>query len=71
MSQCKRILAYLKTGKTLTRRIGLDELGIWESPARISELKQQGANIKTQRVSVVDRFGEAALIAHWTLGGES
>ena len=71
MSQCKRILAYLKTGKTLTRRIALDELGIWESPARISELKQRGANIKTQRVSVVDRFGEAAFIAHWTLGGES
>ncbi len=71
MSQCKRILAYLKAGKTLTRRIGLDELGIWESPARISELKQRGANIKTRRVSVTDRFGETAVIAHWTIEGEA
>ncbi len=71
MSQCSRILAYLKTGKTLTRRIGLDELGIWESPARISELKQRGANIKTRRVNVVDRFGETAVIAHWTLEGKA
>lgn len=70
MSQCSRILKYLQTGKTLTRRIGLDELGIWESPARISELKQRGANIKTRRVNVVDRFGETAVIAHWTIEGE-
>ena len=67
MSQCSRILDYLKTGKTLTRRIGLDELGIWESPARISELKQRGVNIRTRRVNVTDRFGETAVIAHWTL----
>jgi len=67
MSQRSRILDYLKTGKTLTRRIGLDELGVWETPARITELKQRGVNIKKRPVNVIDKYGQHSVLAHWTL----
>ena len=71
MSQCSRILEYLQAGKTLTRRIGLDELGIWETPARISELKRRGVNIEKRPVNVIDKYGQPSVIAYWTLGGEA
>ena len=65
MSQQKRLLAWLKSGKTLTRLSAWDDLGILEAPARISELRAQGYNISTEMVPVINRYGEAVRIALW------
>ena len=65
MSQQKRLLAWLKSGKTLTRLSAWDDLGILEAPARISELRAQGYNIHTEMVPVINRYGEAVRIALW------
>ena len=65
MSQQKRLLAWLKSGKTLTRLSAWDDLGILEAPARISELRSQGYNISTTMVPVINRYGEAVRIALW------
>jgi hypothetical protein len=67
MSQCDRILSYLRTGKVLTRLNSWHELGVIEAPARISELRAQGHQIKTDMVSVRNRFGESVKIAHWSM----
>jgi len=67
MSQKQRILEYLKEGKTLTRLNSWDELGILEAPARISELRSSGHEIKTKMIDVVNRYGEKVRVAQWTI----
>ena len=67
MSQATRLLKYLKSGKTLTRIKAWDTLGILETPARISELRQSGHTITTEMVPVVNRYGETVRIAKWRL----
>jgi len=66
MTQKDRILEYLKSGKTLTRWIGLMDLSIWETPARISELKSDGHKITTKIIPSIDRNGKVCHIAEWT-----
>ncbi len=64
-SQSDRILAYLDSGKTLTRLNAWSELGILEAPARISEL-QKTYPIKTTMISVNNRYGKSVRIAQWS-----
>ena len=65
MSQKKRILQYLKEGKTLNRLNAWDELGCIETPARISELRHEGHIILTNMKTVHNRYGEVVRIAEW------
>jgi hypothetical protein len=67
MSQAKRLLAYLQSGKSITRLEGWDTLGIIELPARCCELRQSGYNISTEMVKVTNRYGETVNIAKWRL----
>ena len=67
MTQQERILEYLKEGKTLTRLNAWDQLGILESPARISELRGKGHKITTAFKTVLNRYGEKVKIAEWRL----
>lgn len=66
-SQKSRILDYLKSGKVLTRLNSWTELGVLEAPARISELRQDGWAIRTDMVTVTNRYGEDVRIAKWSL----
>jgi len=50
-SQCEEILAYLKTGRSLSPLEALEKFGCFRLGGRIYELKQQGHNIKTDTVS--------------------
>ena len=67
MTQKERVLEYLKEGKKINRLQGWDILGILELPARISELKQEGHNIETNRIQVTNRYGEKVSVAEWRL----
>lgn len=67
MTQADRLLEYLEAGNKLRRLDAWDLLGILEAPARISELRAKGHNIKTTRITVINRFGEKVTIAEWEL----
>ena len=67
MTQKDRVLAYLEAGHVLTRLNAWDELGVIETPARISELKAAGHPIKTTMTTVMNRYGEKVRIAKWTI----
>lgn len=67
MTQKERILEYLQLGHTLSRLDGWDLLGILETPARISELRREGYPIKTNMITVYNRFGEPVRVAEWRL----
>jgi len=66
MSQQKRILAHLKSGKTLTRLQSWDLLGVLEEPASISELRHQHL-IHTEMIVVTNRYGEDVRVARWSM----
>jgi len=70
LNQRDRILKYLEMGQTLTRLNAWARLGILEAPARISELRAEGHNIKTNMVKVRNRYGHKVSVAEWSMGGE-
>ncbi len=70
MNQQDRIICHLQDGKTLSRLNAWQELGILEAPARISELRAKGHQIKTTMKTVHNRYGEPVRIAHWSIGGD-
>lgn len=51
-SQKKEILAYLKSGKRLTQMDALYKFQCMRLAARISELRDEGWNIKTDKIKV-------------------
>lgn len=67
MSQRERILDHLEAGNTLTRLESWSVLGVLEAPARISELRALGHNIKTKMIKVKNRFGESVSVAEWSI----
>lgn len=67
MNQKQRIKEYLESGKILTRLNSWSELGILECPARISELRAEGHNIKTKMISVTNRYNEKVRVAEWSI----
>lgn len=67
MNQKQRIKEYLDSGKILTRLNSWSELGILECPARISELRAEGHNIKTKMISVTNRYNEKVRVAEWSI----
>lgn len=67
MNQKQRIREYLESGKILTRLNSWSELGILECPARISELRAEGFDIKTKMISVTNRYNEKVRVAEWSI----
>lgn len=65
MNQKQRILKFLSEGRKLTRLNSWERLGILEAPARISELKKEGHEIKKRNRKVVNSYGEERTIAEW------
>ena len=67
MTQAERILEHLQAGNTLTRLESWGTLGVIEAPARISELRAAGHQIKTKMITVRNRYGEKVSIAEWSM----
>lgn len=65
MTQKTRVLQWLQEGKTLTRLQALTELGIFELSARLIELKRDGHKIKSESITVQNRWGEKCRVAQY------
>lgn len=61
------IIAYLMTGRVLTRSKTVYLMHFFEAPARISELKQMGYPIRTAEVKITTRLGRSSKVAIWYL----
>ena len=66
MSQCQRLLHRLKTGP-INPMQAWQELGIYRLAARISDLKNDGHDIKKTMTVVINRYGEACKVASYSL----
>jgi hypothetical protein len=67
MSQIDRVLSHLKSKGKIQPLEAWRDLGIYRLSAVIYELRQEGHKIATKRVEVVNRFGESAFIAEYSL----
>ena len=67
MNQKERILEHLKAGHVLTRLNSWESLGILEAPARISELRSEGHQIRTDMIEVRNRYHETVRVARWSM----
>ncbi len=70
MSQLDRVLSHLKENKTISPLQAWRDLGIYRLSAVIFKLRQEGHKIETNLVEVVNRWGESAFIAEYSLEPE-
>lgn len=71
MSQNDRILDHLQTVGTIRPMTAWNDLGIYRLASRINDLRKAGHKIKTRKVEVVNRWGEACYIAEYSLETEN
>jgi hypothetical protein len=66
MTQCQRIESALRKGP-LTRLQAIQRYGVLNLWARISELKERGLRITSERVCVRNRFGQRVYVSKYRL----
>lgn len=66
-SQNDRLLAYLKTRKSIGPIEALNVLGIFRLAARVRDLRDQGHDIKTTMVTLTNKWGEDTRVARYSL----
>ena len=67
MTQKERVMHYLEAGHTLDRMSALNNLGVVELPARITELIQQGIPIQKRNKTVDTRFAGSTTVKEYYL----
>ena len=68
MTQCEKILKYLKDFGSITSLQAVQDLGIMRLASRVSELKNAGYNICSEYVSSKNRYGENVSYKRYYLG---
>lgn len=63
----ERVIAYLRGGKKLTTSLAVTELGIYGLPRVISELRQIGHPIRSNRVATVNSLGDRVTVCEYSL----
>ena len=67
LSQCERLQVALENGEMLTRMSCLNDHGIMNPTARISELRSMGLPVVTRMVGVRNRWDTKVKVAQWFL----
>ena len=67
-TQNERILDYMAEYGSITQLEALNELGVMRLASRMSDLKKQGYNIKSEIVTVKNRFDEKCSIKRYSIG---
>lgn len=67
-TQNERILSYIEENGSITQLEALNDLGVMRLASRISDLKRKGYNIKSENVTVKNRYGEKCNIKRYSIG---
>lgn len=70
ITQCKKIITYLKKYRGITNYECLTELGILSPTTRFSELRRMGYPIEDEQVTVINRDGEKCYVKRYFLNQE-
>jgi hypothetical protein len=66
-TQAERVLDYIEKFGSITQYEALQDLGVMRLASRISDLKKLGYPIKSEVVTVKNRFGENCFIKRYSL----
>lgn len=67
MTQCERIIKYIRDFGSITNREASYELGILNFGARISDLRRQGIILKATPEKSMNRYNEICTYNRYTL----
>ena len=70
MTQCERILDYMKECGSITPLEALRDLGVMRLAARIADLKRAGWQIEKDMANSLNRFGQKIQFARYRLAEE-
>lgn len=70
MTQCERVIDYIKVHGSITQAEATKFLAVSRLASRVSDLKKRGVNIVTETVKVKNRFGEKSSIARYRIENE-
>ena len=68
MTQCERIMEYIKTHGSITQAEAFNYLGVGRLAARVSDLRNRGTKITTETIKVKNRYGVKTEVARYRLG---
>lgn len=68
-TQCERIIQYMKDFGSITTLQAFTDLGCTRLASRVTDLKKQGYNIKSEFVSSKNRYDETVSYKKYYLGG--
>lgn len=67
VSQCDRIVEYMKKHGGITQLEAFVDIGCWRLASRINDLKRQGYPIRREMIKVKNRYGDNVPIAKYSL----
>lgn len=67
MTQNEKIVDYMKRFGSITQFEAITDLGVMRLASRISDLRRQGVQIKSETVTVKNRFQEDCHISRYSL----
>jgi hypothetical protein len=70
-TQKTMIVAYMKEFGSITQLEAIRDIGCYRLASRISELRNMGVPIESERVAVDNRYGKKSYIKRYRLGGEN
>lgn len=68
-TQCERIIQYMKDFGSITTLQAFTDLGCTRLASRVTDLKKQGYDIKSEFVSGKNRYDETVSYKKYYLGG--
>lgn len=71
VTQAQRVLEYMDEFGSITQLEALKDLGVMRLASRISDLKKQGFPIRSEIITVKNRFNEDCYIKQYSLRGEA
>jgi len=67
MTQCERVLDYMKRFGSITSAEAMLDIGVYRLAARVSDLRKEGYKIKAVTESGKNRYGEATSYKRYSL----
>ena len=67
MTQCERVIQYMRDFGSITQRDAMNDLGIMRLASRISDLKTRGYHISSTMEVVENRYGEKTKVSRYRL----
>lgn len=65
-TQCDRIIKYMNEFGSITQLEAIRELACFRLASRINDIKRKGYNVRTERITLKNRWGEPVRIARYS-----